>query len=284
MVFVFGPASATGQRIAPGHTSSRFTVAFVRLSSMIAQGRISRNIESSQISSRRVAKQPQWRMGSGEDPTRQNRFQRFLVLGAQSAKCVSTDDRIELGGEASQSPAAMNEKCLLAGFGGMGFGIRCARFLASPDEVKLVSKRKPKREPSCPPNDPSFPEWLKGRLRFGLADDCVILFVPSHARDKKRITDQAEWASQALELMGKLYGGATGFPNLRGIWRDDDNDGELLDDEPIMIQSLALREDVADPEKVAELGSFLKRMGKTTRQAAVAVVINNAIHFISNYD
>jgi hypothetical protein len=36
------------------------------------------------------------------------------------------------------------------------------------------------------PADPSFPEWLKGRLRFGLADDCVILFIPSHARDKKR--------------------------------------------------------------------------------------------------
>ena len=38
-------------------------------------------------------------------------------------------------------------------------------------------------------------------VRFGLADDCVILFVPSHARDKTRLKDQAEWASQALDLM-----------------------------------------------------------------------------------
>ncbi len=143
-----------------------------------------------------------------------------------------------------------------------------------------MSKAKAKAAPA----DPSFPEWLKGRLRFGLADDCVILFIPSHARDKSRLKDQAEWASQALDLMGKLYGGATGFTELCGIWRDDENDGQLLTDEPIMIQSLAKREDVEDPAKIGELASFLKRMGKKTKQGAVAVVFNNAIHFISNYD
>src|SRR6266478_4202457 len=99
----------------------------------------------------------------------------------------------------------------------------------------------PKKQPESKekdkdaPADSSFPEWLKGRLRFGLADDCVIIFIPSHARDKSRLKDQAEWASQALDLMGKLYGGATGFTELCGIWRDDENDGQLLTDKPIMI-------------------------------------------------
>lgn len=147
-----------------------------------------------------------------------------------------------------------------------------------------MSKAKEKAEPEAAPADLSFPEWLKARLRFGLADDCVILFIPSHARDKSRLRDQAEWASQALELMGKLYGGATGFSGLTGIWRDDDNGGQLLDDKPIMIQSLAKRTDVEDQAKIGELGNFLKRMGKTTKQGAVAVVFNNAIHFISKYD
>jgi hypothetical protein len=147
-----------------------------------------------------------------------------------------------------------------------------------------VSKPKAKGEPEAASSDPSFPEWLQGRLRFGLADDCVIVFIPSHARDKSKLKDQAEWASQALELMGRLYGGATGFTGLTGIWRDDENDGQLLDDKPIMIQSLAKREDVEDQAKIVELASFLKRMGKTTKQGAVAVVFNNAIHFISNYD
>ena len=138
--------------------------------------------------------------------------------------------------------------------------------------------------PSAVPADLEFPEWLRHRLRFGRADDSVILFIPSHARDKSRLRDQDVWASRALDLMGKLFGGATGFPHLRGIWRDDENGGELLDDEPIMIQSLAARQDVEDPTKIRELGDFLKLMGKTTKQGAVAVVFNNAIHFISNYE
>jgi hypothetical protein len=147
-----------------------------------------------------------------------------------------------------------------------------------------VSKAKAKAEPKATPADSSFPEWLKGRLRFGLADDCVILFIPSHARDKSRLRDQDHWASEALELMGKLFGGATGFPGLTGIWRDDENGGQLLDDQPIMIQSLAKREDVENQKNIEELAAFLKKMGKATKQGAVAVVFNNAIHFISNYD
>jgi hypothetical protein len=147
-----------------------------------------------------------------------------------------------------------------------------------------VPKGKPRAEPRAASADLSFPEWLQGRLRFGLADDCVIVFVPSHARDKSRLKDQAEWASQALDLMGKLYGGATAFRELCGIWRDDENGGQLLIDNPIMIQSLAKREDVEDHAKLGELATFLKRMGKTTKQGAVGVVFNNAIHFISNYD
>ena len=130
----------------------------------------------------------------------------------------------------------------------------------------------------------SLEQWLQQRLRFGRADDSVIVFIPSHARDKTRLPDQDKWASEALELLGNLYGGATGFTNLRGIWRDDENGGELLDDEPIMIQSLAKRADVEDPQKLRRLADFLKLMGKRTRQGAVAIVINDAIHFITKYE
>jgi hypothetical protein len=131
-------------------------------------------------------------------------------------------------------------------------------------------------------DEPTLQEWLRQRLRFGRGDDTVIVFVPSHQRDKVRIDNQDVWASQTLDLMGKLYGGATGFPNLRGIWKDDD--GTLLDDEPIMIQSLAKRQDVEDQVKLAELAKFLKRMGRQTKQGAIGVVFNDAIHFIKRYD
>jgi hypothetical protein len=133
-------------------------------------------------------------------------------------------------------------------------------------------------------DEPTFQSWLRHKLRFGKSDDTVILFIPSHERDASPIKDQDAWASKALELMGKLYGGATGFPNLIGIWRDDENGGKLLDDQPIMIQSLAKRADVEDEKKLTELAGFLKLMGKKTKQGAIAVVFNDAIHFISKYD
>src|SRR5687768_8442770 len=94
--------------------------------------------------------------------------------------------------------------------------------------------------------EPTFEEWLRHKLRFGKSDDTIIVFIPSHQRDKTPIKDQDVWASQALELMGKLFSGATAFTNLRGIWRDDEDGGKLLDDAPIMIQSLAKRADVED--------------------------------------
>ncbi len=84
--------------------------------------------------------------------------------------------------------------------------------------------------------------------------------------------------------MGKLFGGATAFTGLSGIWRDDEDGGKLLDDKPIMIQCLAKRDDVEKSENIEELAAFLKYMGKTTKQGAVAIVFNNAIHFISDYD
>lgn len=143
---------------------------------------------------------------------------------------------------------------------------------------------KKSEDESLDEGEASLKEWLKQRLRFGRSDDSVIIFIPSHQRDKTRIADQDAWASRALELMGKLYGGATGFPELIGIWRDDEDGGKLLDDQPIMIQSLAKRADVEDETKLEQLAQFLKMMGKKTKQGAIAVVFNDAIHFISKYD
>lgn len=128
-------------------------------------------------------------------------------------------------------------------------------------------------------------EWLKGRLRFGKGDDTVIVFIPSHERDgQTRVKDQDQWAQKALDLMGRLFGGATGFPGLLGTWRDDENGGTMVDDEPIMIQSLAKREDIENEDVVAELAAFLKSMGKRTKQGAIGVVFNDGIHFITKYD
>src|SRR5258708_35339090 len=52
---------------------------------------------------------------------------------------------------------------------------------ATPKAEKLVSKSKPTAESAAAPADIPFPEWLQHRLRLGLTDDCVILFIPSHS-------------------------------------------------------------------------------------------------------
>lgn len=45
----------------------------------------------------------------------------------------------------------------------------------------------------------------------------VVLFVPSVGRDGATPIGQDSWVEQALEVFGRLYGGATAFPRARGI-------------------------------------------------------------------
>jgi len=113
----------------------------------------------------------------------------------------------------------------------------------------------------------------KVRLPFkaSRAADLLVLFIPSHDRDEQPI-DQNEWVERALEFLGTTFHGATAFPKARGVWRDDERGGQLVFDEPVVIQcytSLKLIQ-----SKVTELGDFLKEMGKQTQQGAVAFVIN----------
>jgi hypothetical protein len=50
----------------------------------------------------------------------------------------------------------------------------------------------------------------------------VVLFVPSVERDGVTTIDQARWVDGALEMFGRVFGGATAYPKAQGIWRDDE--------------------------------------------------------------
>lgn len=115
------------------------------------------------------------------------------------------------------------------------------------------------------------------------AQEHVILFVPSHDKSdpQKNLPDQADWAKRALDLFGNLYGGATAFKALEGVWRTPK--GKLLYDQPIMVQSLAERGDVEDRSKLKKLETFCKKMGRDTNQACVAIAFNNVIHYIEKF-
>jgi hypothetical protein len=103
------------------------------------------------------------------------------------------------------------------------------------------------------------------------ASTLLVLFIPSHDRHQQPI-DQEYWVGAALEVLGRCFGGATAFPQGRGVWRDDDQGGLLLFDEPVVIQCYTSEE--ALEQQVTPLQQFLLRMGNEAQQGAVGFVID----------
>jgi hypothetical protein len=101
----------------------------------------------------------------------------------------------------------------------------------------------------------------------------VVLFIPSVERDGRTVVDQDRWLGEALELFGRVFGGATAYPRAKGVWRDDEREGGLVFDEPIVIHCYTSREDIENDEKLAELGAFCRRMGREANQGEVGLII-----------
>jgi hypothetical protein len=76
--------------------------------------------------------------------------------------------------------------------------------------------------------------------REGTGTVLVVLFVPSTDRNGTPI-DHVLWVTNALEVFGRLFRGATAYPRARGVWRDDARGGALLYDGPTIIQCYAER-------------------------------------------
>jgi hypothetical protein len=71
----------------------------------------------------------------------------------------------------------------------------------------------------------------QGVLSSGRKRVLVVLFIPSVERDGTSAIDQALWVDSALQMFGRVYGGATAFPKAKGIWRDDERGRTLVQDE-----------------------------------------------------
>lgn len=74
------------------------------------------------------------------------------------------------------------------------------------------------------------------------------------------------------------------YPKGRGVWRDDEQGGKLLFDEPVVIQCYTTTEE-AIQRQAKPLREFLVRMGTECRQGAVGFVIDReylAIRFALN--
>lgn len=116
-----------------------------------------------------------------------------------------------------------------------------------------------------------MPDWGERFAADKAEGTVLVLFIPSVDRDEEPI-DQERWESEALTVLGGLFGGATAFPQGRGVWRDDERGGRLVFDAPVIVQCYTSLE--ALDERAGDLRAFLVRLGEETRQGAVGFVID----------
>jgi hypothetical protein len=111
----------------------------------------------------------------------------------------------------------------------------------------------------------------------------VVLFIPSVERNGTSPVDQGFWVEAALEMFGRIFGGATAYPKARGIWRDDERDGALVKDEPVLIHCYMRPDDISAEANQAELGQFCRRMGRATNQGEVGLVVGDEYFAITDF-
>lgn len=116
-----------------------------------------------------------------------------------------------------------------------------------------------------------MPEWSEILQAQKSASTVLVLFVPSVDRYDEEI-DQEYWVTEALAVLGRLFGGATAFPQGRGVWRDDERDGQLIFDAPVIVQCYTTERSLE--ESAEALRDLLIRLGREGRQGAVGFVID----------
>ena len=121
------------------------------------------------------------------------------------------------------------------------------------------------------------------RLSFVRKSVLLVLFIPSVQRDGMTRVDQDHWVDSALEVLGGVFGGATAYPKTKGIWRDDEREGHLVHDEPVVIHCYTTPERVEDEGALAELGAFCRRMGREAGQGEVGLVIGDEYFAIRDF-
>lgn len=102
-----------------------------------------------------------------------------------------------------------------------------------------------------------------------------MLFVPSVERDGVTSLDQDRRVDAALEMFGRVFGGATAYSRAKGIWRDDERGGRLVKDAPVVIHCYMEAEAIEKPQNQAEVAAFCRRLGRETNQGEVGLVVGD---------
>jgi hypothetical protein len=120
-------------------------------------------------------------------------------------------------------------------------------------------------------------------LAFERKSVLVVMFIPSLQRDGATRVDQDHWVEEALSMFGTVFGGATAYPQAKGIWRDDERGGTLVRDEPVVIHCYTTPERIEDSDALSELGSFCRLLGRETKQGEVGLVVGDEYFAIRDF-
>jgi hypothetical protein len=123
----------------------------------------------------------------------------------------------------------------------------------------------------------------KAAFTEGRKSVLVVLFVPSVERDGKTTIDQNQWVDAALEMFGRVFGGATAYPKAKGIWRDGERGGVLVKDEPVVVHCYTTPADIQNSKKLAALGRFCRMLGRQARQGEVGLIIGDEYFAMRNF-
>lgn len=108
----------------------------------------------------------------------------------------------------------------------------------------------------------------------------LTLYIPSRDRNGNEF-DQAPWVNEALLLLSGIGGGATAMPAADGAWLDPTN-GNFIRERIVIIYTFI------DPEKMtlrmADLRSFLHRLGRETNQGEVVCEFEGVLLTIDKFD
>ena len=110
----------------------------------------------------------------------------------------------------------------------------------------------------------------------------ITVFIPSVDREHRPI-GQEIWADECLKVLGRLFRGATAFPPGRGVWRDDDQDGQLVFDDTVLVTSYVDPDALTD-EALSRLREFLHLLGREANQGEVGAVIGGRYYGITEFD
>ena len=110
----------------------------------------------------------------------------------------------------------------------------------------------------------------------------VILYLPNRDKNGKEF-DIETWDQKALELLARLFRGATSYPS-RGSYKKIDSDGEFYK-ETIMIENTRMvvsfvAETDYSLEHLKEVSGFMRQFKAKTSQDTVAIAIDGEMHYL----